>query len=222
MKVLITAGSTQTPIDKVRAITNIFRGQTGTNIAEHFFNQGSYVTLLTSNPDIVPWLLCRSIYRFKLVVFHTFDQLAEIMEEKITKGNYDAIIHSAAISDYKSEKVFVLDEHGGLVAIDASKKVSSKQKELYLKLVPTIKLVDQIRQPWGFAGKLVKFKLEVGISDAELLAIAKKSRVDSAADLMVANCLEWADKYAYIIDQNDQVKKVIRQELPIGLYRRIK
>ena len=32
MKILVTAGNTQVPIDRVRCITNIFSGRTGTRI----------------------------------------------------------------------------------------------------------------------------------------------------------------------------------------------
>ena len=52
-RVLITAGATTVPIDKVRAITNIFKGRTGTEIAEFFSKKGCQVILLTSNPELV-------------------------------------------------------------------------------------------------------------------------------------------------------------------------
>ena len=69
-------------------------------------------------------------------------------------------------------------------------KIGSSHDRLILELVPTEKLVDLIRNPWGFTGTLVKFKLQVGLTDDELLAIARKSMADSHADFIVANCLE--------------------------------
>ena len=39
MKILVTAGNTQTPIDRVRSITNIFSGRTGARIAARAFNR---------------------------------------------------------------------------------------------------------------------------------------------------------------------------------------
>ena len=60
------------------------------------------------------------------------------------------------------------------------------------------KLIDMVRSPWGFRGTLVKFKLEVGISDERLLEIAEKSRIHSQADFMVANTLEGASAWAYL------------------------
>lgn len=219
IKVLITAGSTVVPIDKVRLISNVFSGRTGTEIAKYFAEKNDAVTLITSNPDL--------LYEYygipiNVVTYTTFDQLKEAMEEEITEGNYDVIIHSSAVSDYKVSRVCVKDEEGELVGIDAAKKVSSKYEKLYLEMVPTEKLVDLIRDPWGFEGKLVKFKLEVGITDAELIEIGKKSRAVSRADLMVANCLEWSGQYAYILDENGKSEKTSRRKLPENLYRRLK
>ena len=76
--VSVTAGSTMVPIDKVRAITNIFNGRTGTNIALYFARQGWNVTLVTSNPSLLggktveglwqPILLCISCLRIRATI----------------------------------------------------------------------------------------------------------------------------------------------------------
>lgn len=194
-KVLVTAGATTVPIDQVRAITNIFKGRTGTDIARHFAKKGHEVTLITSNPDL---LGKDDAARMCIVTYKTYDQLLTAMEREIVEEDYDVIIHSAAVSDYKVGGVFCKDGKGKLVGIDNSKKMSSEHKELFLRLVPTEKIVDKIRKPWGFKGYLVKFKLQVGISDAELKTIADKSRKASQADMIVANCLEWAHERAEI------------------------
>ena len=47
-----------------------------------------------------------------------------------------------------------------------------------------------MRSEWKFGGVLVKFKLEVCVSDERLLEVAEESRRQSRADLMVANTLE--------------------------------
>ena len=74
------------------------------------------------------------------------------------------VVHAAAVSDYAVAGVFA----GG--ADVSAGKVKSSHPELWLKLTPTPKLVDRIRDPWGFRGTLVKFKLEVGLGEPELLA----------------------------------------------------
>src|SRR5438034_5962598 len=46
MRILVTAGNTLVPIDRVRCITNIFTGRTGARIALHAQERGHDVTLL--------------------------------------------------------------------------------------------------------------------------------------------------------------------------------
>ena len=98
--------------------------------------------------------------------------------------------------------------------IDASAgKVKSNHDELWLRLLPTPKLVDRIRTDWRFRGLLVKFKLEVGVDDARLLDIAEQSRQRSSADLMVANTLEGANAWAYLGPLQGGYQRVSRQDL---------
>src|SRR5262249_3805242 len=85
--------------------------------------------------------------------------------------------------------------------------------ELWLRLVRTPKLVDLVRSAWGFRGVLVKFKLEVGVSDERLLEIAERSRRHSAADLMAANTLEGASTLAYLGPLEGRDHGVARREL---------
>lgn len=215
MKVLITSGSTMTPIDQVRGIDNIFKGKTGLQIASYFHVHGADVTLLSSG-------LCPTdkVLPFNHVPFKTFDDLAAAMEKEITNNKYRIIIHSAAVSDFKVSRV-LRSQGDRLIPVDSSTKVSSSHQRLYLELEQTTKLVDQIRNPWGFSGKLVKFKLQVGISDTELIKIAKKSMADSGADFIVANCLEWYKERAYIIGKNGLCVNVSRQKLSEELFRRV-
>lgn len=219
MKILVTGGSTQVMIDKVRCISNIFKGRTAWDIVIECGRNGfveqkeTYVKLLTSStayPTLTGYYI-DEVERFK-----TYDELYALMEKEVTKGDYDVIIASAAVSDYKVEGTYSITNNTtngyGLNRIDSSTKISSSESELYLKLVPTEKIIDKIRDSWGFKGKLVKFKLQVGISDEELIEIAKKSREHSKADIIVANCLEWAKERAFIITA-DNVEEVKRYDL---------
>lgn len=216
MKVLVTAGNTAVPIDKVRSITNIFKGRTGTKIADYFAKQGDMVTLLASTPDIVP-----AFARLHLVRFLTFDDLYKKMQELITNENYDVVIHSAAVSDYKVDGVFVKGEGGQLFRLDSSGKLSSTHEELYLRMVQTPKIVDQVREPWEFKGTLVKFKLLVGVSDDELIEVATESMHHSRADFIVANTTDRL-QYTFLIGRNmPEPIKIGRLELPVVLRGRI-
>ena len=89
-----------------------------------------------------------------------------------------------------------------------------KAKGSWVRLVRAPKLIDRFRKPWGFAGVLVKFKLEVGIGEDELLRVAEASRQQSDADLVVANTLDGAAYWAYVGPREDRYERVPRRELP--------
>jgi phosphopantothenoylcysteine synthetase/decarboxylase len=232
MHVLVTAGNTLTPIDKVRCITNVFTGRTGTGIALEAHRRGHHVTLLTSHPEVVERLKETEqalSERWTLRRYRTFDDLQARMSEIIRAPGLDAVIHSAAVSDYRSAGVFAPDDNTRFTEGDlhwqsstaepprltdmAAGKVKSNVPELWLRLVRTPKLVDLIRSEWGFRGVLVKFKLEVGVSDERLLEIAEKSRVQSGADLMAANTLEGSGFWAFLGPLAGRYERVGRREL---------
>lgn len=218
MKILVTAGSTAVMIDKVRMISNIFSGRTGAAIAGYFAGRGNEVTLVASGSHLPA---AKLFDRIKVVRYQTFDDLANVMQEEITGGNYDVIIHSAAVSDFRVGHIYGIDPAGNRTAVGGDGKISSRCGSLELRLVPTPKLVDLIRRPWGFTGTLVKFKLEVGVSPERLIAIAQASRKESEADLIVANCLEWSRWLACIIGRDGRAEFVARNDLPSRLYEAI-
>lgn len=221
MKVLVTAGSTYIPVDMVRGITNIFSGRTGVEIADHLTESGNEVSLLIQKKSP---MYC---YAFDLspvdhlLTFKTYDDLYNIMKKEITEGDYDVIIHSAAVSDFKSEGVYIKDvtdpDRFRLIRLEDCGKFKSKFNELFIHMIPTDKIIDKIRSEWNFKKVLVKFKLEVGLEDEELIKIAKESRKHSDANIIVANCLEWSDKRAIVITEKN-VTNIQRDLLPHYLY----
>ncbi|MFA5987161.1 MAG: phosphopantothenoylcysteine decarboxylase [Candidatus Paceibacterota bacterium] len=240
MKILVTAGATLTPIDKVRglqasdmdellaglgdsSISNIFRGQTGLDIAKHFYVAGHDVVLLTSDTRFVAIPPLRDSINagfLRLVGYRTFDELDAKMGELICAGRFDAVVHSAAVSDFMVSGVFSMDRNGRLVGVDKTSKISSGHERLFLELGQTHKIVDRIRTDWKFDGVLVKFKLQSGISDERLIEIASESRTNSGADTIVANCLEWFLDRAYVI--NDWgTHEVLREMLAPMLLREL-
>lgn len=225
MELFITAGNTQTPIDRVRCITNIFTGRTGASIALEAYRRGHGVTLVTSHPEVLAGESFDA-GRWRCLPYCTFDDLAERMATGIAGSRIDAIVHCAAVSDYHSAGIFAptpgttfdagiwRSNDAEPAMIDrAAGKIKSDEPELWLRLVRAPKLVDKIRSEWSFAGILVKFKLEVGVSEAELIRIAERSRAHSTADWMVANTLEGAADWAYV-GFGDSYRKVTRAELP--------
>ena len=66
MRFLVTAGNTQTHIDKVRCLTNIFSGRTGGRIAAAAHGRGHTVCLLTSHPEALPFPAPSATWRLDL------------------------------------------------------------------------------------------------------------------------------------------------------------
>lgn len=228
MKIFITAGNTMAPIDKVRAITNIFTGRTGASIAQEAWKRGHKVLLLTSHPEVVSFPDGpEPPEHFTLQKYRTFEDLHQAMAQRISSEQWDAIIHCAAVSDYRVNGIYA-PENGTTFDTEQSQwqaagpptlrdcsagKVKSNEEELWLRLVRTPKLVDLIRSEWHFQKILVKFKLEVGIEEETLLEIAEKSRQDSQADLMVANTLEGAPYWAYLGPLSHGYERLARKHL---------
>src|SRR5262245_5112553 len=112
MRLLVTAGNTQVPIDKVRCITNIFTGRTGAGLALFGHTQGHDTTLLTSHPEVVADLQPNPAalgQGWHVEPYRTFDDLHGLLESAVRGGSFDTIIHCAAVGDYLSAGVYAPD-----------------------------------------------------------------------------------------------------------------
>jgi phosphopantothenate---cysteine ligase (CTP) len=235
MNILVTAGNTIVPIDRVRCITNVFTGRTGTTIALHCHQCGHRVTLLSSHPELVAMLCGNKKPRDNWAIepYRTFAELRDHLSRSLESGLVDVLIHCAAVSDYEAAGIYAPDPHTHFRPEDArwqgsgphaptlldrsAAKIKSDEPELWLRLVRTPKLIDLVRKEWGFHGILTKFKLEVGVSDERLLEIAERSRRQSGAELMVANTLEGASSWALLGPVGGQYQRVDRADLAARL-----
>src|ERR1700760_2408361 len=99
MNFLITAGSTQSAIDRVRCVTTIFTGRTGTAVARTAWGRGHTVLLATSRPDA---LIEYGINprdpgeRCAVALFRSYDELAVLLQTQVKTGGFDAVCHTAA------------------------------------------------------------------------------------------------------------------------------
>jgi len=218
MKIVVTAGNTQVLVDRVRCITNIFTGRTGTRLALEAHRRGHSVLLFTSHPEVVVELAEQPPAAgpaFQVRRFRTFDDLHALMREHLAGEagrSVDALLHCAAVSDYEVTGVYTLGPEAGQRQPIHEGKLKSGYPELWIRLVPTLKLIDQVRQPWGFTGIVVKFKLEVGLSPAELQQVAEAARQRSHADLVCANTLEGMAEWA-LVGNGAHYARVERHEL---------
>lgn len=183
-RILITAGPTWVPIDNVRVISNIATGETGILLAKNLQNLGAKVTLLLG-----PTETCCLNKGIKLIRFKFFEELRNIIIKELKSKQYDIVIHSAAVSDYRPQVIF-------------RSKVKSGLKYWKINLVPTPKIIDLIKKI-DSSLFLVGFKFEPGAEKDVLLKKSKDLLRQAHADLVVANTIDNKNLYkAYIISQD--------------------
>lgn len=206
-KILITGGPVWAPLDKIRVISNVFTGRLALLTAKEAVKKGAKVTLLLGpSPLSLPK---KTPQNLKIIRFSFFDELHQLMKREISSRQYDVVIHSAAVADFIPKE-------------SRAGKIISTKNNLTIKLKPTPKIADKIKE-WDPKVFLVKFKLEVNLSQKELIKRAYKSMRVSNADLMVANDFKDVDikkgrHRAFIIDEEKniivcQTKKEIAKKL---------
>lgn len=201
LRFLVTAGNTRERIDRVRDWGNIFTGNTGYSIARELARLGQ-VDLVTSNAAHLAELSDRADQRIRGFRFQTHGDLMAVLEGRMRASRYDAVFMTAAVSDYAPAGVFEIVSRGEIGAAGEEQwivrnvqtgKVKSSHAAIAVSGLPTRKIVDCFRDPWGHRGLLIKFKLEVGITSDELIEIGQRSRRSSSADYLVANTLDMVD-----------------------------
>lgn len=191
-KIIITAGGTIEKIDDVRFIANRSSGKMGVALAEECYLRGADILLLRAKSSVKPR------YLIKEKIFETAEDLFSLIKENIK--NTDFFYQVAAVSDYKVDKSF-------------KGKISS-EKSFDLKLVPQIKIIDQIKK---ISPKtvLVAFKAVYGLGEKLLIQEGLKKLKESKADVVIANDISRDDRgfesdnnEVYIISANRPVKKI--------------
>lgn len=182
-RILITAGPTWVPIDNVRVISNVATGETGILLANKLQHLGARVTLMLG-----PVGSCCLNKKIKLINFRFFEELKDKIIRELKTKKYDAVIHSAAVSDYRPKKIY-------------SEKLNSGIKNLKLNLAPTEKIINLVKKI-NNSLILVGFKFEPKISKRKLIdrtvALIRRARLD----LAVANTINKNGYSSYIIDRS--------------------
>jgi len=173
MRILVTAGATQEPMDSVRYISNISTGRTGACLSEEFCRKGAQVVHLAGLQAWAP----EAHDQLKLIRFSSFGDLQRLLSELLSQTPFDAVIQSAAVSDYSMEH----PQMG---------KLSSDPEEMILKLKRNPKLIHQIKSLSNHPGvQIVAFKL-THTPDLELRMNAiQKLSLRSDIQLVVHNDL---------------------------------
>lgn len=176
LDILVTAGGTREPIDRVRSIANFSTGRTGAEIAEYFASRGHRVTLLRATDAVAgpKNLLERT--------FSTFADLKSLLETELISKNYDAVVHAAAVSDFAVDEIMTNGRATKKSPPGKPTKIDSDALTV-LVLRRNPKLVDGLRAlSKNPTVKIVALKLTDGVDDGtrelEVKKLAERARPD--------------------------------------------
>jgi phosphopantothenoylcysteine synthetase/decarboxylase len=181
MNCIVTAGPTFEPLDDVRRLTNFSTGRLGTELANFLAARGHKVLLLVG--ELATYAGPRRAQRVE--VFSTTADLRAKLK-MLSAKKVDAVFHAAAVNDFAPGRIFVPDAAGKLAEIKATKKISTRQGKLLLELLPTPKIIAELRG-WFPKTKIVGWKFEADGQRADAIAAARRQLADCATDLCVVN-----------------------------------
>jgi len=190
-KVLVTGGGTIEPLDDVRVITNLGSGKMGKALAEICYRYGADVTFIHSEQSV------RSHLPINKIVFHSTNELAEIIEKEVK--NADILFHTAAVSDFAADKY-------------AGKIESSKGINVGLK--PTPKIINKVKT-WNPKIMLIGFKAITTNHEDEIKKQANKLLENAQADVVIVNDVsrhdigfESNENEVYVVTPDKEITKL--------------
>jgi phosphopantothenoylcysteine decarboxylase/phosphopantothenate--cysteine ligase len=125
MRILITAGGTREPVDKVRVISNRSSGKMGRAIAREAFRRGAEVAVVAANMEKKEPGVC-------WVDIETYVEMEEAITNLVKEA--DALIMAAALSDFRP------------ASSEEGKIRRGGTQELVLKLVATGDVLESVRE----------------------------------------------------------------------------
>ena len=155
MKIIISSGGVEEPIDSVRKISNISTGNTGAHLATYFASRDVRVNLIRARNATSPM-----IPEIKEQSYRSYRDLRDILRSQLESEHWDAMIHLAAVSDYIVERIQV-DGHD--FPAGGHGKIPSGH-DILLRLRPREKILDSLRT-WSLnkSIRIVAFKLTAAL-----------------------------------------------------------
>lgn len=180
MHCVVTAGPTYEPLDKVRRLTNFSTGRLGAELANWLTAHKHSVTLLLGEQATFH----HEIHAQKVELFATTADLEDRLHHQAAR-QVDAVFHAAAVSDFKFGQLWLRSKEGELVEVKAG-KIPTRQGTLLAELVPTSKIISQLRD-WFPSARLVGWKFEVDGDSARVIELARDQLSECRSDACVVN-----------------------------------
>lgn len=207
-RILITGGPTNEYIDEVMKITNMSTGSLSVALGHYFWKNGYEVCLILNNR-----VNAESVENLSNVTIRWIETTADMLDtvrEESQNGQYDAVIHAAAVGDYTADFSFLMEDlaeelfarkdqatsakdflkimENPQCKLNDDSKISSYQKNLTVKLGLTPKIIGNLRA-WFPNALLIGCKLLENVSKEELYSVANKLCMKNEMDFILANDL---------------------------------
>jgi phosphopantothenoylcysteine decarboxylase/phosphopantothenate--cysteine ligase len=197
MNCIVTAGPAYEPLDDVRRLTNFSTGRLGMTLANYLAARGhSVVLLLGEQATYTGERRAQRVESFST----TADLRAKL--KALAGKKVDAIFHAAAVSDFLFGRIFVPDAANKLVEIKSAKKISTRQGKLLAELLPTPKIIAELRG-WFPQSKIVGWKYEADGKRAEALEAARRQIAECSTDLCVVNGPAYGEGFGLVGKKGD-------------------
>lgn len=225
MNILITAGGTAEPIDRVRSITNTGTGKLGSLIADCAagYEKTEKIFYIHSRNAVLP-----SSGRVTLIPISSTQDLEDAVRKLAADERIDVIIHSMAVSDYRVRAVIGAEMLAGadgstesiLELFDANdmrrgcNKLSSSMKDPVILLEPTQKVLPLMRSLMPQA-RLVGFKLLDHVPREDLILVAQRLLEKNGCDYVLANDYATVEAGAHegiMIDRSGELGSFVGKE----------
>ena len=161
LKILVTAGPTQEPLDPVRYITNPSSGKMGYAVAGQASLRGAKVTLISgpthlSPPNGVETIFCKQAGEMLALVNKHFPDC-------------DVLVMVAAVGDFQPDTV-------------QKEKIKKKGESLVLKLMPTVDILKEVSKT-----KTRQMVVGFAAESENVIQSAQEKLKNKNLDLIVAN-----------------------------------
>jgi phosphopantothenoylcysteine decarboxylase/phosphopantothenate--cysteine ligase len=197
MNCIVTAGPAYEPLDDVRRLTNFSTGRLGTELANYLAARGHNVVLLLGEQATYA-----GERRAKHVEFFSTAADLRARLKALSAKKADAIFHAAAVSDFSFGRIFAPDAANKLVEIKSAKKISTRQGKLLVELLPTPKIIAELRG-WFPRAKIAGWKFEADGKRADAVAAASRQLAECSTDLCVVNGPAYGEGFGLVGKKGD-------------------
>jgi phosphopantothenoylcysteine decarboxylase/phosphopantothenate--cysteine ligase len=191
MNCIVTAGPTYEPLDEVRRLTNFSTGRLGSELVNFLADCGHNVTLLIGQQASFRGERCAQ----RVETFTTTDDL-RLRLQALSAETVHAVFHAAAVSDFTFGQVWHRSTQGELNAVKSG-KLSTRAGPLLVELVPTAKIISELRG-WFSQACLVGWKYEVDGDRSSVIAMCEKQIAENNTNACVANGRAYGDGFGLV------------------------